>query len=352
LYETGVKSRERRLKVSDSFNRLPRPPEQWSCVRCGHIQNLALTKLYNCAAKASESFIGMVTCLRCGAQSEDFPSFKPVNVALSDPVKDSGAEQLRQTLDSRRQWGCGEGAENVPATIHEFLYTGRKTNERKYSEVMATLLEEDRRRMPFKPSLPQETEKILSELKGTGSAEVAEYFKKPALERLHEDRPPEIRKHRETGTIELRPRKKLIPYIFTGVGQGERKAVYGETKVPKAAKKVDSDGWNAIVGHLLDEEGKRRQRLKDKTDEYHTVDAHTGQQLHKPKIPEPLVVDGKVVGVIAPRSSFDLILLKEKQRKQRKEADIKRHQMQELEELSKAQFVVAPESAAIVDEAT
>lgn len=367
LHDSGVKAKERRIKRSDKFNSFPRPPSQWSCIRCGNIQNLSLERLYSCATKNSESYIGVVTCKRCGFQSEDYPSYQPVNIALSSPPKGSIAEELNSTIKNSRRWQEGD-SENA-LTIHEFLYTHPRINERRYSQVMKIIHEEDDRKMPFRPSLPPESEKIISDLKSDQNlhvlapdkVQVAEYFRKHPVERLYKGEAPKIRKHRETGQIFLRPRKKHIPFIFTGIDHVGRKPVYGvpiesktlKTYKPKPPKKVNPEVWNGIVQHLWNEEECRVQRLLKKEKEFHSVDVNTGQQLYKPKIPEPLVVEGKVVGPTLPPSSFESILLKEKQRKERKEAEERRRQMAELERLCQgAKVVVNPQSAAIFDEAT
>ena len=47
LYSKGLRDREKRLKQSDAFNAYPRPPTQWTCVRCGHIEERGYGALYS-----------------------------------------------------------------------------------------------------------------------------------------------------------------------------------------------------------------------------------------------------------------------------------------------------------------
>lgn len=365
LYESGLEAKSRRIKQSDKFNSFPRPPSQWSCVRCGNIQSLSLERLYSCAKKNSESYIGTVICEKCGYKGEDYPTYQPVNLALSSPPKGSIAEELSKSIENSRRWQ--ENNDDNAGTIHDFLYKHPRINERRYDQIMKILQEEEDRKMPFRPSLPEESERIISEFIHVSQqgapekAQVGEYFRKPPVERLYKGEAPQIRKHRETGTIFIRPRKEHIPFIFTGIVHGGRKPVYGKpiesktlrTYKPKSPKRVNPQGWEEIVQHLLDEEKERLERLRQRGNEYHSVDWRTGQALYKPKLPEPLVVDGKVVSPQLPASSFEDILLKEKQRRQRKEAEERRRQMAELESLNqRARVVTNPQSAAIVDEAT
>ena len=365
LYESGVKARDRRIRQSDRFNSFPRPPSQWSCVNCGNIQSLSLERLYACAKKNSESYIGTVTCERCGVQGEDYPTYQPVNLALSCPPKGSIAEELSKSIETSRRWQ--ESGDENAGTIHDFLYKHPRINERRYNQIMKILQEEQDRKMPFRPSLPEESERIISEFiqvshdKAPEKVQVAEYFRKPPVERLYKAEAPQIRKHRETGPIFIRPRKKHIPFIFTGIVEGGRKPVYGrpiesktlKTFKPKSPKRVNPQEWNDMVQHLIEEEEKRQERLRQRGDHYHSVDWRTGQALYKPKIPEPLVLDGKIVSPQLPPSSFEAILLKEKQRRERMEAEERRRQMAELESLNqRARVVTNPQSTAIVDEAT
>jgi hypothetical protein len=325
LYTKGIKDREKRMKVTDEFNHFPKPPQEWSCVKCGTIQLLHYDnlreKLEKDGAYDKNNIAEMIRCSSCGFEWTDQPTFKPVNIALDYHNKTTTLENLGSLRLSLKD-----------GDLHEYLYKNPKLNKKKYDFVVAQHMAEDRHRMTFKPAPNAESEQILSTLKNITidmeksastcypeeKIKIGEYFRKAPHERLYEDRAPLIRKHREDhGPLDLRPRKSRVPYMFTGP-DSRRKPVYGrpiDTKTFHASKvkpppMYSSGKYDGVIRRLMTEEEKRQQKQRQRTEMFNMFDHRTGQPLYQPKIPDPLVVEGKVVGTMAARSSFKLIMLK------------------------------------------
>lgn len=358
LYSTGLQKKQSRLQKADQMSGVPRYAD-WSCAKCGTAKKLSADKFYTGRYAAPSD--ALVVCGVCGYSGQEKPVFHPVNIALEDPATGVDVQEIKARVAARR--ASSYAADGGEGGLHRHLYEVSKVNPRKYVEVLSMTKERIRRNMPFKPTLPKTSEEIIDALKASATdgytsderCKAGAYFAKPPLERLYDDNAPKIRQNHTAGPRVVRPRSSHIPYIFNGGDYGAYKPT--TTKTTKAfevkdAIKVTDAGWESFRKRLIRQEEKKHERIAMKTHELQSVDWRTGQELWKPRIPEPLEIEGKVLGVAAPASSFELILAKEKHRKARLDAACRRKAMEELELQAKSKVVMNATSAAIVDEST
>jgi hypothetical protein len=147
LYQEGVKATEERKskeievqKIQESIIR------DWSCVKCGTFHTIS-----SAAANALKWSKKEYACSKCHWVQQEVQTFKPTNVGLS--LNEEGEEFLK----ARRNLVVEEGKGNV----HEYLYHTGMQRE-KILHFNRELWDEIDAQMPFAPTIPESSKRILS----------------------------------------------------------------------------------------------------------------------------------------------------------------------------------------------